>query len=77
MLDKDNYICCCFSCDWEGAYEETYETEGQVICPACNEPAIILDPYLCEKCEYKCSDSDRNKDGNCPECGGKMIDKNC
>ncbi len=76
MNEANKHICCCFCCDWEGDYEETYQVEGQVYCPKCHEPSALLDPYACQMCDYICDEWNTDEKGDCPECGGAMVSKN-
>jgi hypothetical protein len=33
----------CVQCDWAGAVDDTYDVEGQMVCPECREPVEILE----------------------------------
>jgi hypothetical protein len=33
----------CVQCSWKGAIEDTYDVEGQMVCPECREPVEILE----------------------------------
>ena len=32
----------CVQCDWKGLVDETYDVEGQMVCPACREPVEFI-----------------------------------
>ena len=32
----------CVQCDWRGSVDETYDVEGQMVCPACREPVEFV-----------------------------------
>mgnify|MGYP003322886371 CR=1 FL=1 len=32
----------CVQCDWSGLVDETYDVEGQMVCPACREPVEFV-----------------------------------
>jgi ssDNA-binding Zn-finger/Zn-ribbon topoisomerase 1 len=76
MNEPNQNICFCLYCDWEGDYEETYEVEGQVICPKCHKPSVLLDAYACQMCDYICEEWNRDENGSCPACSGAMVSKN-
>jgi len=33
----------CVQCDWRGAVDDTYDVEGQMVCPECREPVEVLE----------------------------------
>ena len=33
----------CVQCDWTGAVDDTWDKDGSMICPVCNEPVEILE----------------------------------
>ena len=32
----------CVQCDWRGLADETYDVEGQMVCPECREPVEFV-----------------------------------